>query len=303
MSRTSTFDCEDVELPTRYLEIMRDRNNASDQSKLRFALRESRGRRGSYIALSHRWTEASEDAMTTKENYLCRTGDCSHDSPCSTWDRGALNELFSEASLLAVNLGIDKIWIDSICIIQNDPSDWKIESVRMAEYYQFAWLTIAATQRTTSGGLRGESRPTDIPRLARLPYRNSRGQQHGYFYLQAADPEAIAGDYRENVSNSDLLKRGWVCQEWHLSRRILSFSSAGWGIFMQCKNGENPKTWKGDHILIQAGLDVGNAMNRDLQLSWSLDVDNAMNRDLQLSWSDRAEIFLAWRDTMNIFRS
>jgi hypothetical protein len=269
LSKINTFDCEDVELPTRYLEISRGKDSASDQFLLQLALREGRGQRGSYVALSHRWTEASKDAMTNKENYLCRMGYCAHHRPCPTWGHGALTGLFGKASQLALDLGIDKIWIDSICIIQDDPEDWKSESVKMAQYYQYAWITISATQTTASGGLRSEFQPADIPRLARLPYRDRKGQQHGYFYLQALIQNAISEDYRDRVSNSDLMKRGWVFQERLLSRRTLSFSGTHWGVFMQCRDGEDPRTVTGDRVAIQAAPDIYKAFDEDPHLSWS----------------------------------
>ncbi|OAL52980.1 hypothetical protein IQ07DRAFT_641408 [Pyrenochaeta sp. DS3sAY3a] len=287
LSKTQSFDCDDVALPTRYIEIIPGDESVLDQSRLRFILREALGERGRYISLSHRWTEKSKDAMTTRENYLCRTRSCAHKTSCSTWGRKDLTELFGEASWLAVNLGITKIWIDSICIIQDDLNDWEKESVKMAEYYQFAWLTIAATQTTPTGGLRSDLQPTDIPRLARLPYRDSNGKQDGYFYLQVVDHKALENDYLRQVTKSELLNRGWVFQEWLLSRRTLSFSGASWGIFMQCQNGDNPQAITGDHVRTQTGLKI----------------DKAFEKNLQMSWSSRPEVFAAWRAVVETYSS
>jgi hypothetical protein len=282
LSGTRKFDCEDSELPTRYLEIVAGNESCTDQSGLRFVLREACGQRGRYIALSHRWSEASKIAMTTKANYLCRVGKCSHRSPCATWHCGALTELFGDASRFAVNLGINKIWIDSICIIQDDLDDWKVQSVKMAEYYQFAWLTIAATDATLS---RDDLRPRNKPKLARLPYRDTKGQQQGYFYLQAVNHKAISSDYHEQVSNSSLLKRGWVCQEWYLSRRILSFSGASGNIFMQCQSEANPKMLTGDQILGSSRLEP-----------YKLSIEKP-----QRPSSDKAEIFHSWRAVVETY--
>lgn len=206
---------------------------------------------------------------------------------CSTWGSKGLTELFGEAGWLAVNLGIKKLWIDSICIVQDDPNDWKQESVKMAQYYQFAWLTIAATQTTPTGGLRTDSQPTDIPRLARLPYRDSKGQQHGSFYLQVVGRKALASDYFGQVISSELLNRGWVLQEWLLSRRILSFSGASWGVFMQCQNGDNPQAITGDQVKTRTELKSG----------------KAFRKNLSLSWSSSSEVFAAWRAVVETYSS
>ena len=42
-------------------------------------------------------------------------------------------------------LQVRYLWIDSLCIIQTDRSDWERESARMADVYRNAYLTIAAS--------------------------------------------------------------------------------------------------------------------------------------------------------------
>lgn len=51
-------------------------------------------------------------------------------------------------------MNIRYIWIDALCIIQNDKIDWQQESAKMGEYYSKAYLTIAASNaKDTSVGL------------------------------------------------------------------------------------------------------------------------------------------------------
>ena len=40
-------------------------------------------------------------------------------------------------------LGIQYLWIDSLCIIQDDLSDWETESSRMANVFSELWLNLA----------------------------------------------------------------------------------------------------------------------------------------------------------------
>ncbi|KAH7038284.1 uncharacterized protein B0I36DRAFT_359869 [Microdochium trichocladiopsis] len=42
------------------------------------------------------------------------------------------------------------IWIDSLCIIQDDREEWRVEATRMKDVYASAWLTIAASSASDS---------------------------------------------------------------------------------------------------------------------------------------------------------
>lgn len=156
-----------------------------------------------------------------------------------------ITPLFSEAGHLALQLGINYIWIDSLCIIQDDGDDWGRESVKMADYYQQAWLTIAATTTNSTGGLFSEVNTEKLPRVTRLPYRDRSGEQKGHFYVQCSGDAMVAKEYKTSVANSELLRRGWVYQEWILSRRLVTFSNSG--LFLTCQ-GDAPQTTLGDNV-------------------------------------------------------
>lgn len=116
----------------------------------------------------------------------------------------------------------------------------------MADYYQYAWLTIFATTTTSTEGLFGSMPGDDQPRITRLPYRDSQHEHQGYFYVQYPGRNSLWGDYESSVSNSDLRRRGWVCQEWFLSRRSLAFSGGG-GHFIECQR-DLPHTLLGEEV-------------------------------------------------------
>ena len=100
--------------------------------------------------------------------------------------------------------------------------DWARESVRMGDYYQRAWLTIAAIR---TNGIFSAVDASAVPRVARLPYRDR--QQQGHFYLQCLDATRVAKDFKTRVTDSEGLDRGWVYQEWVLSRRIVTSADGG----------------------------------------------------------------------------
>lgn len=56
-----------------------------------------------------------------------------------------LTKTFQEAIETTRYLGLDYIWIDSLCIIQDSHEDWEEESTLRAGVYGSATLNIAAT--------------------------------------------------------------------------------------------------------------------------------------------------------------
>ncbi|GKT42977.1 uncharacterized protein ColSpa_03158 [Colletotrichum spaethianum] len=100
---------------------------------------------------------------------------------------------FREAICVARGLGISYVWIDSLCIIQDDKEDWKAEARRMAIIYDNATLTIAANDGLNS---------------------------HAGLIVHNPDLQSV----------NTLDSRAWVCQERMVSPRSLIFTegSAIW---------------------------------------------------------------------------
>jgi len=59
---------------------------------------------------------------------------------------------FRDAIDIARRLDVRYLWIDSLCIIQDDQLDWQTESARMSTIYQQALLTISAGLSGHGGG-------------------------------------------------------------------------------------------------------------------------------------------------------
>lgn len=184
-------------------------------------LAECSGKRGSYIVLSHRWTPETESSRTTQHNYSSRMQDL---------DISRLPVLFRYAIALARRLGIQYIWIDSICILQDDTADVRRELLNMAQYYQHALFTLTAELKSASGD-ETLSIPRPFNRLARLPYREA-GKQKGYFYI-FKQKKRTKTQYLTEVDQSELLSRGWVFQEWFLSARIIHLTPSN--TFLECR--------------------------------------------------------------------
>lgn len=93
---------------------------------------------GYYACLSHSW--GTMNAVTTNSENLTRhlLG--------LPWEE--MPRTFHDAITFAKRLGVRYIWIDSLCIIQDDPVDWECESAQMFSIYANAFITIAATSAT-----------------------------------------------------------------------------------------------------------------------------------------------------------
>ncbi|ROV90496.1 hypothetical protein VMCG_09832 [Cytospora schulzeri] len=89
-----------------------------------------------YVALSHCWGPPSKRPIsTTRANIGLHTDRISFE---------ALSRTFREAVAISRDLGQSYLWIDSLCIVQDDGDDWAREAALMAEVYRESFCTIAA---------------------------------------------------------------------------------------------------------------------------------------------------------------
>lgn len=88
-------------------------------------------------------------------------------------------------------LGVRYLWIDSLCIVQDDAEDWAREAGQMAKVYRNAYLTLNAA--TSDADTEGFLRPRPIPDRVRLPptspsLSRRKREEHG-FYLHLRPPQ------------------------------------------------------------------------------------------------------------------
>jgi hypothetical protein len=98
-----------------------------------------------YAALSHCWGAYEPPCKTTRGTIADR-------ETRIPWS--LLPKTFQDAIKFIRRLGLRYLWIDTICIIQDDTDDWLRESSRMHSVYKNAFLTIAAaSSRDSRDGL------------------------------------------------------------------------------------------------------------------------------------------------------
>ncbi|KAM5343900.1 hypothetical protein ACJ41O_012437 [Fusarium nematophilum] len=138
-------------LPTRVLDV------GASQDVI--FLRQTAGQTGKYLALSHSWGTTHRLTLTTANlATLVEDGILVADIP----------KTFRDAVQVARALDIAYIWIDSLCIIQDDSADWEAEAARMGLVYANSYLTIAAlsSKDDSSGCFQDASTRFDEPSVS-----------------------------------------------------------------------------------------------------------------------------------------
>ncbi|KAK4031566.1 HET-domain-containing protein, partial [Parachaetomium inaequale] len=184
-----------------------------------------------YAALSYVWG-ITPSFKTLRRNIDRLQQDGALD--IEAWAQGARGEsgvgqpLFPstirDAMELTRQLGEGLLWVDALCIVQDDDEDRQHQLSRMGSIYANAYVTIVAANGTALDGLRGiEGATLPIARpVPAAPYYlfHRRGN-----YLH----EAIQSAHRQ-LRESVWSQRGWTFQEQIFSRRllILDHNSVTW---------------------------------------------------------------------------
>ncbi|KAH6889644.1 hypothetical protein B0T10DRAFT_571612 [Thelonectria olida] len=199
----STHECLPQRLdfvPRRLLDIGDSKSDMVRLLEISLSLRKPK----KYAALSHRWGSPQQHAKF-----------CALKSNIETLMRGfevsLLPKTFRDAVHIARGLKLDYLWIDSICIVQDDSSDWDAESKLMEQVFSSAYCTIAAScaSGTSDGFLKSRPERRCIP---------MKLGDETYYACEAID------DFHSHVDQSELNQRGWVMQERALSRRTIYFT-------------------------------------------------------------------------------
>ncbi|KAK4652004.1 hypothetical protein QC762_0098530 [Podospora pseudocomata] len=183
-------------LPSRVLDLLPGNGGVR--------LYESRvGERGRYACLSHRWGKCQP--LTTTRATL---GDWKEGL---AWEK--IPKLFQDAIDIARELGVRYLWIDSLCIVQDDAEDWYRESRKMCAIYQNAVVTVAGT---AGFGCEDSLVPTRERTVA-----GTLKDGTGYRFEVRLMDKHLSGSPSHVHFGKTLLGRGWVYQERLLSRRII----------------------------------------------------------------------------------
>lgn len=122
---------------------------------------------------------------------------------------------FQHAIRLARHLDIRWLWIDALCIVQDDDEDWLIQSASMREIYAQAFCNISATasQNSSQGLFRSRDMTQDWFSTATLNIEDL-AESASCFVLDLSF-------WDRYVQQAPVNRRSWVLQERLLSRRVL----------------------------------------------------------------------------------
>lgn len=160
-----------------------------------------------YVSLSHCWGGQS----------LCRTTQNTLEQHKDSIVVSDLTRTLQDAIHLVQRLGLRYLWVDSLCILQDDEEDWLREAGRMAAVYEGSYLTIAASASKDGSG--GCFVNQETQSLIRVPCdTNDASKGHMYFGVRKDDNPV------RRLFDGPLNNRAWVLQEHLFARRTVHFA-------------------------------------------------------------------------------
>ncbi|KAI0544281.1 heterokaryon incompatibility protein-domain-containing protein [Xylaria curta] len=238
--RETHWECKqskqiETRLPTRVLFI-------GSKSDTTIKIIEKSQDQARYMCLSHCWGN-TKSIKTTNQNMSI------HKINIPWTD---LPKVYRDAITFCRELEVQYLWIDSLCIKQDDEEDWAKESSNMASIYENSYLTLAATSARNHdescasqlsamhhfkdvGRIRLKDSVTSFPVLVRRPLFHPHNssewlegdEQRKLHHLRAID--------KLHKAAFPLLSRAWVFQERFLPTRVLHFLPNE--LMWECKNG------------------------------------------------------------------
>jgi hypothetical protein len=187
------------------------------------------------MTLSHCWGKVRFLTLTTKNIAALQREIVLADLPAT----------FQDAITFARYIGIEYLWIDSLCIIQDSNNDWQNESNLMDSVYSNGFCNIAATGASDASGGCFFNRSSEAYRIPTIdiPQHESIWHLATGRFLKIFDKrrhfinpgEYLCHDtdlWAREITRSVLCKRAWVIQERFLAKRVLYFSPSQ--IFFEC---------------------------------------------------------------------
>lgn len=170
-----------------------------------------------YIVLSHCWGGTLSKKLVHESLNDFRQGIRLADLP----------KTFRDAIQVTRKLGVNYLWIDGLCIIQDSRSDWLAESSVMGEIYANSYVNLAAAASADSHeGLFQSRNPVTV-----VPCHVSASGPHqppGEYICYSP------GQFSHYVDHGPLNARAWTKQERALAPRTLHFARDQ--LYWQCSS-------------------------------------------------------------------
>ncbi|KAL9112209.1 MAG: hypothetical protein Q9187_007813, partial [Circinaria calcarea] len=202
LRHTKCHQAEGKVLPTRIINV------GQTDLFLETSILASSGQSRKYAAFSHVWGGGLplQTTKATSEQHQ-------HFIPL-----GKLPQSFKDAVHVTRSLGIQYLWIDALCIIQDSTEDWEMECAKMADIFRNSNITIAAPDAVNSDASFLHKR--HIPSV-RLPYLDLKGKPSGCISVH---PRELIDELHYS-NDVPLNSRAWAFQQKLLSRRTLYYGN------------------------------------------------------------------------------
>lgn len=206
-------------LPDRYLDV-----GESGVETIKM-IESDRTAVGKYIALSYCWGDANHCVLKKSNIDVLKAGS----------SENALPPTLRDAVSLARALQIRFVWIDSLCIIQDDEEDWEEQSGKMGDIYGRAYLTVCASKASAAnqGFLQPRSPTHHFCGLLKGVGKQIPVYMHRAKTKRSLEHMFITGTIQGPLFAEPLTPRAWTVQERMLSVRSLYFASQQ--IFWACQ--------------------------------------------------------------------
>ncbi|KAH6643385.1 heterokaryon incompatibility protein-domain-containing protein [Truncatella angustata] len=177
--------------------------------------------RTKYAALSYVWGRLPNVLEATRSNlgHLKMPGALSLTDFSDT-----LPATVRDAVALTRSLDLDYLWVDRLCIVQDDPASKSLQLAQMGAIYANSYMTLVAADGTDANyGLRGSVRGVSQPRDFQLPVLT---------YKPDGESLIVEPVFELDFNAPEWQRRGWTFQERTLSRRNLVFQEGR--VFWEC---------------------------------------------------------------------
>lgn len=217
-------------LPTRVIDVGTLPADAQNDEVRIFC---SQGTRAKYVALSHCWGGKIEPVL--------EMGNLNRFQNSISYS--SLPATFRDAITITRNLGIQYLWIDSLCIIQDSRDDWEQESSNMGPVFRDSTLGLfAAASKNSNEGILNKEPSISHPKDAQLKvfsdpedYTTIIASVRCFFPRES---------FKQMWLQSPLATRGWTFQEQALAPRCLIYGEKG--IYWKCP--QNIRASKLSHV-------------------------------------------------------
>ena len=168
-----------------------------------------------YAALSYCWGDYDPPCMTTESTLSKR-------QRCIPWH--TLPRTFQDAVQFLRSLQVPYLWIDSICIIQDDEKDWLEQAGEMYDVYKNSFVTLAAGGPDSRAGLWDYGK-RDAKQIATLRL----GEKRWPLYRQIMHniycewERFILCHDNDDTKPFPLFRRAWTYQERLVAPRVVYF--------------------------------------------------------------------------------